>query len=231
MMNIAVIPARGGSKRIPMKNVKPFYGIPMIARAIEIAKKTMLFNQIVVSTDDESIAKLAQYYGAVTPFIRPSYLADDHSGTAEVVAHAISELTLNYPAIEYVCCIYPCVPLLMPQDLIRSYEMISNSDLDFVFPVIKYPHPIQRGFRLGLRGSVNFIFPEHEMTRTQDLEPTYHDAGQFYWGKAESWLSGKRMHSDGAGMLIPSWRVVDIDTPDDWHRAELLYRALCLESN
>jgi len=229
MTKIAVIPARGGSKRIPGKNIKSFHGVPMVARAIEIAKKSELFDQIIVSTDDESIAEVSREYGASAPFIRPSRLADDYAGTAPVIAHAVSEAMKSDATIEHVCCIYPCVPLLMPQDLIRAFDIFSKSNSDFVFPVIEYSHPVQRGFTLGAGGEVNFAYPEHEMSRTQDLEPMYHDAGQFYWGKAESWLSGKKMHSDGIGMLIPSWRVVDIDNEQDWQRAELLYSALKLE--
>jgi len=231
MKKIAVIPARGGSKRIPRKNKKLFYGIPMIARAIEIAKKSELFDQIIVSTDDENIADISRDHGAHTPFIRPSCLSDDYAGTAPVIAHAISELMKDNLVIEDVCCIYPCVPLLMSQDLILAYDIFLKSNSDFVFPVVEYSHPIQRGFRLGLDGAIDFLFPEHEMSRTQDLEPIYHDAGQFYWGKAKSWLSGKKMHSDGVGMVIPSWRVVDIDNEHDWQRAELLYKALGIKSN
>lgn len=231
MKKIAVIPARGGSKRIPKKNIKYFHGVPMVARAIEIARKSKLFDDIVVSTDDEGIAKVSLEYGASIPFIRPSYLADDYAGTAPVIAHAVSEAIKRDAMIEYVCCIYPCVPLLMPQDLIRAFDILLKSNSEFVFPVVEYSHPVQRGFTLGACGEINFAYPEHEMSRTQDLEPMYHDAGQFYWGRAASWLSGKKMHSDGTGMLIPSWQVVDIDNEQDWRRAELLYSALKLELN
>ena len=226
MSAIAIIPARAGSKRIPGKNIRPFFGLPMIARAIKIAKDSKLFDHIVVSTDDENIADISKQYGAEVPFKRPDNLADDFVGTAPVIAHAISELMLKKLESKYVCCIYPCVPFLNAKDLKAAYDLIVSSGGDFVFPVVEYAHPVHRSFRLDDKGSVSFLFPEHEMSRTQDLDLAYHDSGQFYWGKKEAWLSGKRMHSDGIGMPIPSWRAIDIDTEDDWLRAELLYQTL-----
>ena len=222
-MKIAVIPARGGSKRIPRKNIKDFSGKPMIAWAINIAQESGLFDHIIVSTDDEEIAELSQKWGAKTPFIRPENLADDLTPTVPVVAHAVKScLDFGWVA-DYVCCIYPCVPFLQVGDLIRALELAQGQNADFVYPVTEYAHPIQRAMRQLPSGKMQFLSPEFELTRTQDLEKTYHDAGQFYWGKASAWLEHKKMHTDGLGLSIPNWRVVDIDSTDDWIRAELIF--------
>lgn len=222
-MNIAVIPARGGSKRIPRKNVKDFGGRPMIAWAIAVARESQLFDRIVVSTDDPEIAEIARKYGAETPFERPAELANDTAGTVPVIAHAIHELEHSGTPVDYAACIYPCTPFLRPADLAEAFELLNGSGEDFVYPVVEYPHPTFRAMRRTLTGKMEFVFPECEMMRTQDLEKTYHDAGQFYWGKASAWLEEKRMHTAGIGMVVPSWRFVDVDTDDDWRRAELFF--------
>ncbi len=222
-MKIAVIPARGGSKRIPRKNIKDFCGRPMIAWAISTARESSLFDRIIVSTDDEEIAELARNCGAETPFIRPAKLADDLTPTVPVIAHAVKScIDLGWVA-DYVCCIYPCVPFLQVSDLAAALNLAQARNTDFVYPVAEYAHPIQRAMRQLPGGEMQFLTPEHELTRTQDLEKIYHDAGQFYWGKASAWLEQKKMHSDGLGMPIPNWRVVDIDSTDDWRRAELIF--------
>jgi pseudaminic acid cytidylyltransferase len=226
-MKIAVIPARGGSKRIPRKNIRDFCGRPMIAWAISAAKQSNLFDHVLVSTDDEEIAGVARSWGAETPFVRPAELADDYSPTVPVVAHAVkASLHLGWAA-DFACCIYPCSPFLQAGDLQAAIDLAIARNADFVYPVTDYPHPIQRAMRQLSGGKMQFLNPEYEMTRTQDLECTYHDAGQFYWGKASAWLDHKKMHTDGIGMPIPSWRVVDIDTHEDWARAESLFKALC----
>lgn len=225
-MKIAVIPARGGSKRIPRKNIKPFYGVPMIVRTIEAALQSGLFEHVVVSTDDAEVSTIARDAGAATPFARPLSLADDLTPTVPVIAHAVQSCTdLGWPVI-LACCIYPCVPLLNIDDMARALELILSKDADFVYPVTEYAHPIQRAMRRMDSGQMAFFSSEHEMTRTQDLEKCFHDAGQFYWGKASAWLAHKKMHTAGIGMPIPHWRVVDIDSEDDWQRAELIYQAL-----
>jgi pseudaminic acid cytidylyltransferase len=225
-MKIAVIPARAGSKRIPRKNIKEFCGKPMIGWAISAAKRSRLFDHIVVSTDDEYIAELARDLGAETPFIRPENLADDFTPTVTVVAHAIKScLDIGWVA-EYVCCIYPCVPFLQVNDLVAALELAKKQDADFAYPVTEYPHPIQRAMLQLPSGRMKFFSSENELTRTQDLEKSYHDAGQFYWGRASAWKDKERMHSDGLGMVIPNWRVVDIDNEDDWIRAELIFCAI-----
>ncbi len=225
-MKVAIIPARGGSKRIPRKNAKPFFGVPMIARTVATALQSGLFDQVVVSTDDAEIAEISMQAGAQVPFTRPLHLADDLTPTVPVIAHAVQACNALGWQISYACCIYPCVPLLDAGDMAAALEMAIDKDADFVYPVTDYAHPIQRAMRRSLAGKMSLYSPEYEMTRTQDLEKSFHDAGQFYWGKASAWLEHKKMHTAGLGMPIPHWRVVDIDSEDDWRRAELLFKAL-----
>jgi pseudaminic acid cytidylyltransferase len=225
-MRMAVIPARGGSKRIPRKNVRLFAGVPMIGHAITAVRDSGLFDRIVVSTDDDEIAGVARAFGADVPFRRPAELADDHAATAPVVAHAIRSCATLGWAADPVCCVYPCVPLLRPGDLSDALALLEGSDADFCFPVVAFPSAVQRALRRAPDGRMSPLDPAHEFTRTQDLEPAYHDAGQFYWGRTAAWLEGRRVHGGGIGHPIPAWRVVDIDGPEDWARAELLHRAL-----
>lgn len=223
-MTLAVIPARGGSRRIPRKNLRPFAGIPMIGHAIATARASGLFERIVVSTDDDEIAVVAAAHGAAVPFRRPPELANDHAPTAPVIAHAIQACAALGWTASLVCCIYPCVPLLRPEDLVGAQATLG--DADFCFPVVRFASPIQRALRRAADGRMAPLQPEHQHTRTQDLEPAFHDAGQFYWGRADAWLAGRPIHAGGVGYELPAWRVVDIDTPDDWLRAERLQQAL-----
>ena len=198
----------------------------MIAWSINAAFASGLFEQVVVSTDDEEIAGIARSAGAVTPFKRPAALADDITPTVPVIAHAVRACREIGWNVSHACCIYPCAPTLDLEDLRRAQHLCLEQDAKFVYPVTEYAHPVQRAMRRTAIGAMQFLHPEHELTRTQDLEKTYHDAGQFYFGKAEAWLDGLRMHTAGLGLPIPSWRVIDIDTPDDWKRAELVVGAL-----
>ena len=223
-MNIAIIPARGGSKRIPQKNIKKFNGKPMIAWAIQVAKKSQLFDYVIVSTDNKEIKKIAEQHGAIVPFIRPSNISDDETPTVPVISHAVKEIDKLYQNVEYACCIYPCSPFILVSDLVKSFNLLKLSGENFVYPVTEYPHSIFRAMRQSKKGKMKFLYPEHELTRTQDLDETFHDSGQFYWGKAEAWRKLKKMHTDGVGMKIPSYRVIDIDTKDDWKRAELFFQ-------
>jgi pseudaminic acid cytidylyltransferase len=223
-MKIAIIPARGGSKRIPRKNIKSFAGQPMIAYAIAAARACGLFDHIVVTTDDDEIAAIAREYGAETPFMRPPELADDHAGTVPVIAHAIQACRALGWDIEAACCIYPGVPLLQAQDLRDAYALMRDSGADYAFTVAPFPAAVQRALRRDGAGIMQPMQPEYVRTRTQDLEPAYYDAGQFYWGLPAAWESGASPHQNGAGLAIPEWRAVDIDTPQDWERVELLYR-------
>jgi pseudaminic acid cytidylyltransferase len=221
-MNIAVIPARGGSKRIPRKNIKVFCGKPMIAYAISAAKESGLFDHIVVSTDDKEISQISNEWGAETPFVRPVELANDYTATVPVIAHAIEACQAQGWKFDNVCCIYPCVPFIQIDDLIGALGRLAESKADYCFPVAEYPSAIQRALKRLSNGKMQPFYPEFEKTRTQDLEPAYYDAGQFYWGKSDAWLSNPNIHSSGLGYAIPNWRVVDIDTSDDWARAEML---------
>lgn len=224
-MKIAIIPARGGSKRIPRKNIKPFAGKPMIAHAIGIAQSSCLFDHIVVSTDDEDISRIATECGAEVPFVRPGELADDYTPTVPVIAHAIGACQAMHWQVDQVCCIYPTVPLLQRADLVNGLRMLETCEAGYVFPVTSYPSAVQRALRQLPNGSMKPFYSQYAATRTQDLEPAFYDAGQFYWGFAQTWLEGKIIHQHGTGLIIPSWRVVDIDTDGDWQRAELMYAA------
>jgi pseudaminic acid cytidylyltransferase len=222
-MNLCVIPARGGSKRIPRKNIKLFNGKPMIAYAIETALASKIFSHIVISTDDSEIAEISRSFGAETPFLRPPELADDYTSTAPVVVHAINLCDSLGWQFDEVCCIYPAVPFIQISDLKESLALKKKVNAKFSFPVAEFPSAIQRALKREETGQLSPFDPEYELTRTQDLEPAYHDAGQFYWGSRDAWLDNIRIHSNGVGLIIPGWRVVDIDTPQDWHRAEIIY--------
>ena len=180
-MNIAIIPARGGSKRINKKNIKNFNGKPMIFWAIKAASESCLFNKIIVSTDSVEIAEIAKF-GAEIPFIRPDNISDDFSPTIDVIAHAIESIK-DKDQLEYACCIYPCSPFLQKEDLKKAYNLLIKSNADYVYPVTEFPHPPQRSLKMNEENNLSFTYPENEMKRTQDLEILYHDAGQFYWGK------------------------------------------------
>jgi pseudaminic acid cytidylyltransferase len=225
-MNIAVIPARGGSKRIPRKNIKAFGGKPMIAYAITAAKNSCLFDHVLVSTDDAEITSIANTWGAETPFVRPAELANDFTATVPVVAHAIQACEALGWSFDNVCCIYPGVPFIEVEDLQGAFKQLAVGSADYCFPVTEFPSAIQRALKRNSDGVMLPFYPEFQLTRTQDLEPAYFDAGQFYWGNKRAWLNNPRIHSSGIGYQIPSWRVVDIDTPEDWERAELLAMAI-----
>lgn len=226
-MKLAVIPARGGSKRIPRKNIKPFCGKPMIAWSIEVALQSDCFDQVVVSTDDTEIADIARQYGAQVPFMRPATLADDNTGTTAVVAHAIDWFAAQGKVPEQVCCIYATAPFVSVDDLRRGLVILTETDSDYAFSVTSYAFPIQRAIRLTADNRVAMFNTEHFNTRSQDLEDAYHDAGQFYWGRAEAWLQGRVVFGPtAAAVLLPRHRVQDIDTPEDWTRAEWMFKAL-----
>lgn len=227
-MRIAIIPARGGSKRIPRKNLKDFCGKPVIAWSIEAALSGACFDQVMVSTDDEEIANLARELGALVPFMRPADLADDHTGTAEVVRHAIEQLNAGTGEnVEYACCIYATAPFVTSEDILTGLDTLVANDCDYVFPVTSYAYPIQRALRINRHGRVEMFNSQSIYTRSQDLERAYHDAGQFYWGKAEAWLAETPIFSPTAlPLVLPRHRVQDIDTPEDWIQAEHMYRVL-----
>lgn len=224
-MNIAIIPARGGSKRIPRKNIKYFHGKPMIAWSILAAKQAGCFDRIIVSTDDAEIAAVAQEYGAEVPFIRPAEIANDYATTGEVISHAIAWLNQQGLMPESVCCLYATAPFVEPDDLGQGLALLTaDSQCQFVFSATRFAFPIQRAIKLDASDRVSMFHPEYLLTRSQDLEEAYHDAGQFYWGKASAWLDKEPIFAQHSKVvLLPSFRVQDIDTPDDWQRAERLF--------
>jgi pseudaminic acid cytidylyltransferase len=226
-MKIAVIPARGGSKRIPRKNIKIFCGKPMIAWSIDVAKATGLFGRIIVSTDDLEIAAVSKSFGAEVPFLRPAELSDDYAGTTEVVAHTIRWAIDQGLDLEAVCCIYATAPFVRAADIMQSWDTIALEGGACSFPVTDYAAPIFRSFSQLPTGGVEMFFPEHYATRSQDLPCALHDAGQFYWARPSYWLSGADFYGSSARpIVIPRWRVQDIDTQDDWERAEIMQNIL-----
>lgn len=199
----------------------------MIGYAIEAALGCGQFGKVIVSTDDDEIAEIAAQHGAEIPFRRPAELADDITPTVPVIAHAIRAGNDLGWGIDYACCIYPGVPFIRASDIAAAFDLLeAGGGEGYSFPVTGFPSPIQRALRRAEDGRVAPFNPEHVGTRTQDLEPAYHDAGQFYWGRAAAWLSGLNIHANGRTIVLPEWRVVDIDTPADWDRAEALYQAL-----
>jgi len=226
---IAIIPARGGSKRIPKKNIKDFFGKPLIAYSIEVALNSNLFEKVVVTTDDEEIAKIAKEYGAEVPFLRPKELSDDFSGTADVIEHAIKELEKRGEHYNYVCTLYATAPLLQKEYLIEGYEKLQKSDAKYAFSATTMPFPIQRTFKLNADGRCEMFTPQHYMTRSQDLEEAYQDAGEFYWDKREKKSDEILFSKDSIPVVLPRHLVQDIDTLEDWNRAEILYKVINME--
>ena len=226
-MKLAIIPARGGSKRIPRKNIKPFCGQPMIAWTIDAARQSECFDRIIVSTDDAEIADVAREYGAEVPFARPAHLADDYATTGDVIRHAINWMEEHESRPVLVCCLYATAPFLHPADLKRGLAALDDSQVSFAFSVTAYPFPIQRAIRIGPMNRVEMFMPEYFNSRSQDLEEMYHDAGQFYWGATDAWLSGRPVYSSSAyAVVLPRYRVQDIDTPEDWIQAELMFKSI-----
>jgi pseudaminic acid cytidylyltransferase len=226
-MKLAVIPARGGSKRIPRKNIKMFCGMPMIAWSIEAALQSGCFDQVIVSTDDAEIAEVARQCGAQVPFMRPAELSDDFTGTTAVIAHAINGFAAQGPMPEQVCCIYATAPFVSADDLRKGLSVLTETACDYVFSVTSYAFPIQRAIRITDMGQVEMLNPAYFNTRSQDLEEAFHDAGQFYWGRAQAWLQSKVIFGPtSAPLKIARHRVQDIDTSEDWIRAEWLFKAM-----
>lgn len=224
MTNIAVIPARGGSKRIPRKNIRMFHGRPLISYSIEAAIKSKCFDRIIVSTDDEEIAEVALSFGAEVPFLRNKELSNDFAGTTPVIQDTIFQLDDN--DIEYVCCIYATAPMLSEQDICTGLDTIKlKEEFDYAFSVTTYDFPIQRSLSLNQENRVVMHNPDLFNIRSQDLEECWHDAGQFYWGTKKAWQQGLPIFSSNSiGIKLPRYRVQDIDTLEDWDMAEMLYQ-------
>lgn len=226
-MRVAIIPARGGSKRIPGKNIKLFAGRPIIAYSIKAALGSGLFQRVIVSTDSEEIAEVSRSHGAETPFVRPSSLADDFTTTADVVLHALDWLASHESPVIHACCLYATAPFVQTRFLREGLNILEGTGAASVFTVTTYPAPIYRALRQEADGRLAMVWPEYEMTRSNDLPATFHDAGQFYWLDACRFMAEKRIYSaDSRPVVLPRFLVQDIDTPEDWMTAETMYAAL-----
>jgi len=224
-MNLCIIPARGGSKRIPRKNIREFCGKPMIAWSIEAALASECFANVIVSTDDDEIASIALDLGAQVPFRRPSVLADDYSGTTDVVLHSIDWAEQAGLSLEAICCLYATAPFVTADVLRDGLQLLGLTDDDrFVFTATTYASPIQRALRVDSDGLAHMFNSSQFIMRSQDLEDAYHDAGQFYWGYTQSWRSDRPLFEASRPLILPRWRVLDIDTQEDWVLAEGLFR-------
>lgn len=225
-MKVCVIPARGGSKRIPRKNAKLFLGIPIIERVIDAVRASGLFDRVVVSTDDSEIAALARKAGAETPFVRPAALSDDHTTTAAVLKHALNFLDREGVAPTVLCGVYPTAVFVDSALLGKAQALAQTRKARCVFPLLAFESPVQRAIALDPAGKASFVYAEHELTRTNDLPKTYHDAGQFYWLDAAAFRAEARILGPGAfGLVLPKYGAVDLDEPEDWVIAEMVYRS------
>ena len=228
---VAIITARGASKRIKNKNIRLFHNKPIIAYSIQTAIESQLFERVIVTTDDSEIAKIAENYGAEIPFIRDAKLADDFTGTVEVVNDAIMQLEKQNDFYTYICCIYPTAPLMKADDLIKAYQILHDGDVDYVFPVFERSPSIYRSLKKTESGGVLPVFEQYVEYRSQDLPDSYHDAGQFYWGKSKAFSQNKPIYSEHSRVIVlPSNHVCDIDYEDDWIKAEQMYHALIQKS-
>lgn len=226
-MNICIIPARGGSKRIPKKNIREFHGKPIIAYSIKAAIDSGCFDKVIVSTDSKEIAATAKEWGAEVPFMRPDNIADDFATTMDVIEHAINWYENREWQIDKVCCIYATAPFIEVEDIKRGLVFLKDPKIQYAFSATSFAFPVQRAFFLDKNECVNMFQPEHLLTRSQDLAPSYHDAGQFYWGKASAFKARLAFFaSHSRPILLPRERVQDIDTPEDWEKASKMYRLI-----
>ena len=226
-MNVAIIPARGGSKRIPRKNIRNFCGKPMIAWPIEIAKKSNLFDRIIVSTDDKEIANYAELFGAEVPFMRSKELSDDFTGMSEVIADAVSWMCNKGWQLDTVCSIYATSIFFTVKDLKKGLHALISGKWAYAFSVTDFEYPIFRALKENSNGGINMYYPKYFESRSQDLPLALHDAAQFYWGKPNAWLNNLKIFDDHSfPVKLPRSRVQDIDTEEDWKRAELLFKMM-----
>lgn len=223
MKNLCIIPARGGSKRIPRKNVKPFMGKPIIAYSIENALQTGLFDEVMVSTDDPEIAEVARQYGAAVPFLRSPETANDYATLADVIREVVNTYKSQGRSFDNVCCILATCPLVKTAYISEAYKKLVDSDFISVYPVVQFSYPILRSLNMDEKGVLSMNWPEYARTRSQDLAPAYHDSGTFYWHKIKPWMEGKRK---GGGIIISEDLVQDIDTNEDWRMAEMKYQLI-----
>lgn len=224
MRTLAIIPARGGSKRIPHKNIKMFMGRPIIAYSIHAALASGLFDEVMVSTDDEEVAGISMDLGATVPFMRSAAASSDDATTRDVMLEVLGGYSDRGVTFDRLCCIYPCAPLLTAEVLKSSCRRFVESDADMLIPVVRYSFPVQRALKVGADGLLEYREPSEANRRSQDLEPTFHDAGIFYWTKVRSYLAGEVWRR--AFYEFPEIRVQDIDSEEDWRLAEVKYRVL-----
>ena len=230
MSVVVVIPARGGSKRIPHKNIKLFCGKPMMAYSIEAAKNAGIFDRIIVSTDSKEIASIAKESGAEVPFMRPCELADDQTGTDAVILHALKRLMEDGEKIDYICCIYATAPFVKAEYVTKGYNVLRAEHATSCFSVTTYSFPIFRSLKINNQNRLEMFWPECRETRSQDLPEAYHDAGQFYWADAKKYLKEKQFYSkDATPVILPRYLVQDIDTPEDWETAEKMFSVLQMD--
>ena len=229
-MNIAIIPARGGSKRIPRKNIRDFCGHPILKYSIDAAQRSGLFDKIIVTTDDAEIAEIAKSYNVEVPFLRPKYLSDDFATTSAVVSHALKWLKDEGEKYEFVCTIYATAPFLSSDYISKGYSVLKASAATNAFSATASPYPIQRMFKINEQERCEMFFPENFESRSQDLEEAYHDAGQFYWSRIRDYAKETMFGRSSIPVILPSYLVQDIDSEEDWIRAELMYKVL-LETN
>lgn len=224
--SVAIIPARGGSKRIHQKNIRPFLGIPIIKYSIDSALLSTCFTEVMVSTDDPIVAELARSYGAEVPFLRSEAASDDQATLADVIAEVMENYEKNDRWFDYFCCLLPTAPFVTGQRLCEGFELLKKMRADAVVPVVRFSYPIQRALKVE-DGRIEMIWPENRNTRSQDLETAYHDSGQFYWVKTASFQKQRQLIAERTSpMVIPEWEVQDIDTEDDWVMAEIKYQIL-----
>ena len=229
--SLCVIPARGGSKRIPKKNIRLFQGKPIIEWSIEAAQQSKIFDRIIVSTDSQEIAEVAKSSGVDVPFVRPQHLSDDFVGTREVIVHSIKELARQGFTYSHVCCLYATAPFVEVNDLISSYKSFLTCRVgSVVFSATSFAFPIQRALSIDSQGYCSPFDSYAILRRSQDLEEFFHDAGQFYWASQDRWCSNLNLFESGRPYLLPRWRVQDIDTHEDWTRAELMHSAIYSKS-
>ncbi len=225
--NIAIIPARGGSKRIPRKNIKNFLGKPIIAYSIEAALKSNLFDEVMVSTDDDEIAEVAKRYGAKVPFLRSNENANDYATLADVIIEVVNVYKNNKKAFDNICCFLPTAPFTTALRLIEAYNKFFENDYDSLCPVVEFSYPILRALEFTNDDKLRMIWPEYLKSRSQDLNPAYHDSGSFYWVKNNALLQEKTLLcKNGSAIILPETEVQDIDTETDWKLAELKYQLL-----
>jgi N-acylneuraminate cytidylyltransferase len=227
MGNLCIIPARGGSKRIPRKNIKPFLGKPIIAYSIEAALKSQLFDEVMVSTDDVEIAEIATAYGAFVPFLRSADNANDYATLADVLIEVLDEYQQHNKRFDSVCCILPTAPLTNAKRINEVWHYLQDGYFDSVCPVVAFSYPILRALEMDENNHLRMIWPEYLKSRSQDLKQAYHDSGSFYWVKTEALLNEKTLFcKKGSAIILPENEVQDIDTETDWRLAELKYKLL-----